>query len=102
MTLARRVKENPKAFHRYIKNRRITREKVGPLKDKEGNLCLDAENVGKILNENFASVFTQEKDMEDSEICEEHANMLGHFEIKKEVVLDLLKSIKVNKSQGPM
>eukprot|EP00061_Rhincodon_typus_P012594 g38433.t1 len=39
--------------------------------------------------------------MDDSEICVEHANMLGHFEIKKEVLLDLLKSIKVNKSPGP-
>eukprot|EP00061_Rhincodon_typus_P012903 g38943.t1 len=26
---------------------------------------------------------------------------MGHFEIKKEVVLDLLKSIKVNKAPGP-
>eukprot|EP00061_Rhincodon_typus_P004368 g22413.t1 len=43
----------------------------------------------------------KEKDMEDGEICVEHANMLGHFEIKKEVVLDLLKSIKVDKSPGP-
>eukprot|EP00061_Rhincodon_typus_P014248 g41160.t1 len=33
--------------------------------------------------------------MEDSEICVEHPNMLGQFEIKKEVVLDLLTSIKV-------
>eukprot|EP00061_Rhincodon_typus_P006224 g26633.t1 len=38
----------------------------------------------------------KEKDMEDSEIYVEHANMLGHFEIKKEVVLGLLKSIKVD------
>eukprot|EP00061_Rhincodon_typus_P007860 g29967.t1 len=27
--------------------------------------------------------------------------MLGHFEIKKVMVLDLLKSIKVDKSPGP-
>eukprot|EP00061_Rhincodon_typus_P017388 g46064.t1 len=39
--------------------------------------------------------------MEDSEISMEHANMPGHFEIKKEVLLGLLKSIKVDKSPGP-
>eukprot|EP00061_Rhincodon_typus_P009081 g32274.t1 len=39
--------------------------------------------------------------MEDSAISMEHANMLGHFEIKKEIVLGLLKSIKVDKSPGP-
>eukprot|EP00061_Rhincodon_typus_P014826 g42139.t1 len=41
------------------------------------------------------------KDMEDSEICVQLANMLGHFEIIKEVALDLLKNIKVNTSPGP-
>eukprot|EP00061_Rhincodon_typus_P014350 g41313.t1 len=75
---------------------------VGPRKDKGGNMCLEAEKVGEILNEYFASVFTQEKDMEGSEICMEHANMPGHFEIMKEVVLDLLNGIKVDKSQGLM
>eukprot|EP00061_Rhincodon_typus_P006197 g26570.t1 len=42
----------------------------------------------------------KEKDMESSEICVEHANMLGHFEIKKEVVLGLFKSIKSPGSVG--
>eukprot|EP00061_Rhincodon_typus_P006561 g27323.t1 len=39
--------------------------------------------------------------MENSDICVEHANMLGYFEIKKEMVLVLLKIIKVDKSAGP-
>eukprot|EP00061_Rhincodon_typus_P004277 g22194.t1 len=39
--------------------------------------------------------------MEDGGICVEHANTLEHFEVKKEVVLGLLKTIKVDKSLGP-
>eukprot|EP00061_Rhincodon_typus_P008798 g31731.t1 len=42
-----------------------------------------------------------EKEMENSEFSVEHANMLGHFQMRKEVVLDLLKSIKL-RPQGPM
>eukprot|EP00061_Rhincodon_typus_P016310 g44459.t1 len=42
----------------------------------------------------------KEKDMEDSASVED-ANMLGHFEIKKEVVLGLWKSMKVDKLPGP-
>eukprot|EP00061_Rhincodon_typus_P007551 g29361.t1 len=53
--------------------------------------------MGKILNEYFALVFTK-RDIEDSA---GHANMLWHFEVKKEVVLGLLKSIKVDKSSVP-
>eukprot|EP00061_Rhincodon_typus_P012509 g38289.t1 len=41
------------------------------------------------------------KHMEDSEIRVEHADMLGHFEIKKKVMLGLLKSIAVDKFPGP-
>eukprot|EP00061_Rhincodon_typus_P009618 g33253.t1 len=39
--------------------------------------------------------------MEDGEICVEHANMLRQFEIKKEMVLDLLKGNLMDKSRGP-
>eukprot|EP00061_Rhincodon_typus_P013570 g40018.t1 len=51
------------------------------------------------LGQDFEHV--TEKDIEDGEICVENANRLGHFEIKKEVVLDLLKNIRVDKSPGP-
>eukprot|EP00061_Rhincodon_typus_P010093 g34117.t1 len=63
-------------------------------------MCLEVKDVSEILNEYFASVFTKEKDMEDSEICVEHANMLAHFEFRKEVLFGLLKSIKVDKCPG--
>eukprot|EP00061_Rhincodon_typus_P005876 g25927.t1 len=43
----------------------------------------------------------KEKKMEDNKICVEHANMLDYFRIKKEVVFDLLKSIKVDKLPEP-
>ena len=38
--LASRIKENPKAFYSYIKSKRAARERVGPLKDRGGNLCM--------------------------------------------------------------
>lgn len=42
--------------------------------------------------EYFTSVFTNEKDMDDSEISVE----LRHYESKKEVVLSIWKNIKVD------
>eukprot|EP00061_Rhincodon_typus_P009663 g33323.t1 len=46
--LADRIKENPKAFCTYIKSKRIARERVGPLKDKGGNVRVDPEE-GSVL-----------------------------------------------------
>eukprot|EP00061_Rhincodon_typus_P003084 g19238.t1 len=54
-----------------------------------------------LIEVDIIGTIEQEKDMEDSEICVEHANILGHFEIKKEVVLSLLKSVKMDKSSEP-
>lgn len=34
-------------------------ERVGQLEDRMGHLCLVPEEMGKILNELFASVFTK-------------------------------------------
>lgn len=50
--------------------------------------------MGGVLNKYFASVFTNKKDMEDSEIGQGYADILGHVNIKEEE-LDLLKCIKV-------
>lgn len=54
--------------HLNIKNKSITRERVRPLKDIGGNLCLVPEEMGEVLNEHFASEFTKERDMEAGEI----------------------------------
>eukprot|EP00061_Rhincodon_typus_P002893 g18762.t1 len=57
--------------------------------------------MGEILHEYFSLVFNKEKKMADSETSVGPGNMLGHFEVKKELVLGLLRSIKVHKSLGP-
>eukprot|EP00061_Rhincodon_typus_P011646 g36826.t1 len=85
----------------------IMREFVNLVK-REKEACLSfrklksdrAREEYKVSRKELKQGVMREKDMEDSEICVEHANKLWHFEIKKEVVLGLLKSIKVDKSPG--
>ena len=52
MSLADRIKENPKAFYTYVRNKRVVRERIGPLGDKGGELCLEPKEVGEILGNN--------------------------------------------------
>ncbi|PLS49478.1 hypothetical protein CYV29_15670, partial [Carnobacterium maltaromaticum] len=101
ISLANRVKENPKAFYSYIRSKRVTRERIGPLKDKGGKLCVESEKMGEILNEYFASVFTEERDMTDVEVRNRCLITLGQVGIRREEVLGILKGIKVDKSPGP-
>eukprot|EP00061_Rhincodon_typus_P002876 g18712.t1 len=44
----------------------------------------------------FTSVFTKEKDMDDGKIREGYVDILGHNNIKKEMVLGVLKNIKMD------
>lgn len=45
-------------------------------------MCLESGNVGEELNKYNSSIFTKEKDMENSEIRVENANIQGQFETK--------------------
>jgi ribonucleases P/MRP protein subunit RPP40 len=58
--LARNVKENSKSFFAYIRNKQRTKDVVGPLKDKLGQVVTDDQKTANLLNEYFSSVFTLE------------------------------------------
>ncbi|XP_067869988.1 uncharacterized protein [Heterodontus francisci] len=101
ISLADNIKKNPKRFYKYIKSKRVARERVGPLTDQCGNLRVEPQEMGEVLNEYFASVFTFEKVMEASEFKGGNSDILEHINITKEDVLEALKHIKVDKSPGP-
>eukprot|EP00061_Rhincodon_typus_P016708 g45063.t1 len=51
-------------------------KRVGPLRNKGGNVCTKPDEVGEVLNKYFASAFT--KDMLDGESREGYVDILGH------------------------
>ena len=99
--MADKAKENPKSFYKYRKSKRVTRDRVGPLKDQQGHLCADPQKVGEILNVYFSSVFTVEKGMEVRELGEIKSDVLRNVHITEKEVLEVLKRIKVHKPPGP-
>ena len=51
-------KSNPKCFYSYINERRIVRDKVGPLKTPNGIVVTTNNDMDNTLNDYFSSVFT--------------------------------------------
>jgi len=49
MSVAGRIKENPKAFYVHIKRKRVAKERVGPFKDSGRNVCVVPDVVGEVL-----------------------------------------------------
>lgn len=92
VSLANRIKENPKAFYTNIKNNRVSRKGVDPGQGKGSNLFQEPEEKGEVSNEHFALIFTKR----NREGC---ADVLEHIHIKNKYMLDLFKNIKVDKYQ---
>ncbi|KFW73581.1 hypothetical protein AS28_12130, partial [Pygoscelis adeliae] len=58
LNLARDIKGDKKSFHRYVRDRRKTRENVGPLRNEMGDLVTQDMEKAEVLNDFFALVFT--------------------------------------------
>ena len=58
--LAEGIKKDSKSFFRYVRSKSGAKDKIGPLKDNDGNLLTSNEDMSELLNRFFASVFTQE------------------------------------------
>lgn len=65
--MASSIKDNPKI--------RIARKRVGYLQDQNGNLCVEPGNKSEFLND-LLLLFSREKDVEEGELGEEHADIL--------------------------
>jgi hypothetical protein len=63
--LANEVKNNPKSFYAYVRSKTSVKDVVGPLRANDGKLVTDNGDMCKILNDFFASVFTDEAGWKD-------------------------------------
>ena len=106
--LAKDIKKNPKSFYSYVRSKSKTKDKVGPLKDKNGELVSDDLGMCTILNDQFRSVFTVEKDRDNGnslprvkdELTSDQVNDLTDINITEELVLKYLRKLKINKAPG--
>lgn len=103
--LAKNVKDNSKSFFSYVRSKQRTKEKVGPLKDKGGEIIKDDRLAANLLNEYFSSVFTKENYTNaplPKQIFQgnmQSDGLLG-IEITEVMVANKLEKLDVNKCPG--
>ena len=103
--LANNIKSDSKSFFAYVNSNKRSNNKIGPLKNSEGKVVEENREASNLLNNYFASVFTKE----DVSVVPEpevvfkgtEYQCLAEIEINKDIVLEKLNSINVNKCQGP-
>ena len=104
MHVASQSKTNPKEFYSFIRQKKVNTATIGPILDENGHFTNNEEEISKILNTFFASVFTAE---DLSNIPEVPAVQFNNNKILRNIIVtegDVSKCIdklKVNKSPGP-
>lgn len=100
--LASEVKTNPKSFWQYVQSKTKSKTSLGELKRPDGTTVEDDQDKAEVLNNFFASVFTNE-DMSSIPTFPDKnfKSVLHDFEITSEMVLERLLKLDKTKSPGP-
>ncbi|KAF2356728.1 hypothetical protein FHG87_012520 [Trinorchestia longiramus] len=102
ITVAAQAKTNSKCFYKYVNDRRLKRDTIGPLIDTEGSTQTNNRSKAKILNTYFTSVFTRE---DLTEIPQSHVlnpqEVLSDGVFTVEEVEEQLSILNPYKSTGP-
>ena len=100
--LAREVKENTKAFWRYVNSAKKTRSSIPNLKRTDGIFTSSDQQKADALNQQFASVFTTE-DLSNLPQAEplDLQHLLENIDITEDKVKAKLLKLRPDKAPGP-
>ena len=105
LKLAKNIKDDPKSFYAYVRSKQKTKDRIGPLKDEEGNTINSPQETVNTLNNYFASVFTVETLVNMPVPTRVFNNNIGEeltsVHINVEEVKLILMKLKPDKSPGP-
>lgn len=101
--IASKVKENPKAFWKFVNSSRKCRENVSALQKEDGFLATSDKDKADILINFFSSVLIEEDttDIPDIQPAERTSKHITDINITKKDVKEKLMNLNPNKSPGP-
>ena len=100
-SLAKRSKDNPKAFYAYIGTKRANRSSIGPLQDDHGVMITDNETQAKMFNQYYATVFEPENLPFSPNLTNVDAPMLQSVVVTEKLVDQEIQRLKRHGSPGP-
>uniref|UniRef100_A0A674ICA9 Reverse transcriptase domain-containing protein n=4 Tax=Terrapene triunguis TaxID=2587831 RepID=A0A674ICA9_9SAUR len=101
LKLAKGIKGNKKTFYQYIRSKRKTKDRVGPLLSEEGETVTGNLEMAEMLNDFFVSVFTEKSEGMPILVNANGKGVGLADKIKKEQVKNHLEKLDACKSPGP-
>ena len=100
--IAKEAKSNPKRFYQYVSSKTKPKDNVSPLLKDDGSMAQDDGDKAEVLNNYFASVFTNESDNNVPEFkCSQPTGSLCDINITLDQMKKALNGLNVSKSPGP-
>ncbi len=100
-SITKEVKRNPKVFFKYAKSKLKTRSGIADLIKENGEKTKSTQEKAEVLNNFFASIFTQES-VEQIPDFETRCNtILNNILITEVNVIEKIKKLRVSKTPGP-
>ena len=97
--LAAEIKRDSKSFFSYARTKLRTKEQIGPLRDRNGNLIDEPKLMAMLLNEFFSSVFTTE-DQTNIPSLECQVELMADITIRAAEVQKKLQDLRTDKAPG--
>src|SRR2546425_1757221 len=102
--IVNKIKTDSKQFYAYVNRKKVCKNKIGPLSEGSGKLTQDSQEMAKILNSYFTTVFTLETDKIEDHIGDIRDDMnsltLNTVDITDEKIEKALQGLKRNKKEG--
>ena len=101
--MAEKIKSDSKIFWKYVRSKSKTKSTIGRV-EKEGGTCTTTsdEETANVLNDYFATVFTQEPEGPLPEFTvEPEPPLLDNIEITEDHVLKAIAHLNPSKTPGP-
>ena len=91
---------NTKVFHSYIRQKKVGKPRIGPLKLNNGSVINQAEGMANAFAAAFSSVYVQEtpEQPDPHQMCN---GRIGDVDITLDHVLNVLSDLDVSTSMGP-
>ena len=102
--LAQNIKEDSKSFYAYVRSKQKVKDTVGPLKQETGETIPSGQQTADVLNEYFASVYTDEdQNVPNPKNFFEgpEKELLVDIDITEECVKRKLEDLDPSKAAGP-
>ena len=99
--LAKGVRQNKKAFFRYVNSKLTVRPEITEMQNENGVLVDSDKDIANVMVKYFTSVYAVPSNEDMPDMNENYETEIGNIVISREDVQERLEKSKVNKSCGP-